>query len=136
MNLKNTLSLLCLLLLIVGGCSQNDVQRNKDLENSIQSILKDNSQKEIRVNTLTNFEWEKAFVFTPYTSQGDIEDKMGLDFKDPSNLEMRDDIYLLVFVNGDKVVQYVELDRQTSDFSFGEKGQLTPENDVIGIERY
>ncbi|KMM39237.1 hypothetical protein [Guptibacillus hwajinpoensis] len=136
MNLRNPLSLFCLLLLVLGGCSQSDVQRYKDLENSIQSMVEDKSQSEIRVNTLTNFAWEKAYSFTPYTTQGNIEEKLGLNFKDPSNLEMRDDIYLLVFVNGDKVVQYAEIDRQKSDLSFGEKGLLTPEDDVISIERH
>ncbi|PFG12057.1 hypothetical protein [Bacillus sp. es.036] len=133
--MKNTISILCLLLLLLVGCNQNNIQRNKDLENSIHTIVADKNQSEIRVKSLTNFEWEEAFLFTPYSTQGSIEKQLGFNFKDPSNLEMRDDIYLMVFVNGGKVIQYVELDRHTSDFSIGDKDHLTPKKDVISIER-
>jgi hypothetical protein len=36
----------------------------------------------------------------------------------------------------DKVVQYVEMERQGADFTLGEKEYLTPSDDVIIIERY
>ncbi|WP_273833634.1 hypothetical protein [Guptibacillus sedimenti] len=133
--MKNTISILCLLLLLLVGCNQDNIQRDKDLENAIHTIVADKNQNEIRVKSLTNFEWEEAFLFTPYSTQGSIEKQLGFYFKDPSNLEMRDDIYLMVFVNGGKVVQYVELDRHTSDFSIGDKDHLTPKKDVISIER-
>ncbi len=121
------------MLLLLVGCSQGD--RNKDLENSIHTILADQSQSEIRVNSLTNFEWEKAFLFTPYSSQNSIEQQLGFYFKDSSNIEIRDDIYLMVFVNGSKVVQYVELDRRMGELSLGEKDHLTPKKDFIRIIR-
>ncbi|WP_148361125.1 hypothetical protein [Bacillus timonensis] len=61
---------------------------------------------------------------------------MGIDFKDPSNIDFRDDIYLMVFVNDDQVIQYVEVERQGADFTIGEKKYLTPSDDVIQINRF
>lgn len=125
-----------LLLFLLVGCSQSNVQHNTDLEDSIYSIVKDKSKSEISIKSLTTFDWDKAFLFTPYSTQEVIEEELGTDFKDPSNISTRDDIYLLVFLNREKVVQYGEIERQGSDFSIGEKGHLTSSEDVISIERH
>ncbi|WP_404451910.1 hypothetical protein LG329_16405 [Virgibacillus necropolis] len=125
-----------LLLLLLVGCSQSNVIHNTELEDSIYSIVEDKNKNELGLTSLTTFEWENAFLFSPYSTQEGIEEQLGIYFKDPSNIDIRDDIYLLVFLKGDKVVQYVEIERQGSDFSIEEKGPLTPSNDVISIERH
>jgi hypothetical protein len=84
---------------------------------------------------LANIDWEKAFLFTPYSTQEAIEEQLGVHFQDPSDIAWRDDIYLLVFMNNEKVIQYVEIDRLGADFSIGEKKYLTPSDDLIMIER-
>ncbi|SFE92174.1 hypothetical protein SAMN05428981_11066 [Bacillus sp. OV194] len=117
------ISVFVLLLLLLVGCSQ--VQHNKDLENSFYSVVKDKSESEINLKTLTTFEWDKAFLITPYSTQEGIKQQLGTDFIDSSNISMRDDIYLLVFLNKDNVVQYVEMERQGVDFSMGEREFLT-----------
>jgi uncharacterized protein YxeA len=124
-----------LLLIFLVGCSQSNVQHNTDLEDSIYSIVEDKNISEISIKSLTTFDWDKAFLFASYSTQEGIEEQLGTDFENPSNINTRDDIYILVFLNGDKVVQYVEIERQGSDFSVGEKGHLTPSDDVITIER-
>lgn len=118
------------------GCSQSNVQHNIDVENSIYSMVEDKNKSEIGIKSLTTFDWDKAYLFTPYSTQEAIEEELGTDFKDPSHISTRDDIYLLVFLDGDEVVQYVEMERQGSDFSIGKEGHLTPSNDVISIERH
>jgi len=129
-NLKKTTILILILLLLV-GCNQ----RNADLEDSIYSIIEDKSKGEINVNSLTNFNWDKAFLFTPYSPAEYIEEQLGTTFKDKSNLDMRDDIYLLVFLNEDEVVQHVEIKRQGAYLSIKEKVYLTPSEDVLSIDR-
>ncbi|MEH7463952.1 hypothetical protein V7166_18235 [Bacillus thuringiensis] len=130
------LTVLILSLLLLVGCNQKNVQHNTKLEEAIFSIVEDKNNNEIDINSLTNFDWDKAFLFAPYTSQESINEQLGVDFKDPSNIEMRDDIYLLVFLNDDTVVQYAEINRnrQQSDFSVDEKG-FTPSNASITIQR-
>ncbi|ALX49497.1 hypothetical protein [Lentibacillus amyloliquefaciens] len=121
-----------LLLLILVGCNQ----RSEDLEESINSVVEDKSKGEIDVNAYTNFDWEKAFLFTPYSTTESIEEQLETSFKDKSNIHIRDDIYLLVFLNEDEVVQYAEIKRQGSDFSIKEtdKEYLTLSEDVISFE--
>ncbi|WP_082892554.1 hypothetical protein [Rossellomorea aquimaris] len=129
-------SVIVLLFLLLVGCSQSDVQHDTELEEAIYSVVGDQNKSEINIRSLTTFDWEKALLFTPYSTQEGIEEQLGFDFKDPSNIDTRDDIYLLVFLNNDKVVQYIEIARQGTDFSIGEKGYLTPSDNVISIERY
>lgn len=132
--MKKTIVYIILLLLLV-GCSQGNIQHSSDLEDSIYSIVKDKHQSKINVKSLTTFDWDKAFLFPPYSTQEYIEEQLGVAFKDPSNIEVRDDIFLLVFLSDDKVVQYVEIERQGSSFSIGENGYLTPSDDVLNIEQ-
>ena len=118
------------------GCNQDDMQDRTGLEKSVQSIMMDEDISEIHIKSLTDFDWEKAYLITPYSDQKSIEKQIGVSFKDKSNMNMRDDIYLIVFIQDDKVIQYAELKRQGADFSVGEKEYLTPIDDVIKIDRY
>jgi hypothetical protein len=106
------------------------------LEESISSIVENDNNSEITVKPLTNFKWDKAFLFEPYSPQENIEEQLGVDFEDPSNISSRDDIYLLVFLDDKKVVQYAEIKRQKSGFSIVGKDSLTPSDDLIKIERF
>lgn len=122
-----------LALLLLVGCSQN--KRNTEIEESIRSIVEDTNKSEINIKSLANFDWDKAYLFTPYSTQEGINEQLRVEFKDTSNIDHRDDIYLLVFLNSDKVVQFVEINRQQSDFSIGKKEYLTPSNALINIQR-
>lgn len=98
-------------------------------------MVSDNSTSKTYLNTFDDFEWDKAFLIQPYTTQADIEKQIGIKFTDPSNIGSRDDIYLLVFVDEGKAVQYAEIERLHTTFSLGDKEYLEPTNDVIYIER-
>ncbi|MBM7602489.1 hypothetical protein JOC75_000459 [Metabacillus crassostreae] len=131
--MKQITVFLCSLLIIVGCNQSSGVQQNTELEKSIYQIVEDKNNSEIRIDSLTSFNWDKAIVFPPYTSQETMNEKLGGDYKDPSGIGSRDDIYLLVFLYEDNVVQYAEIQRQRSDFSVKE---LSPSNDLIKIIRY
>ncbi|RKQ17173.1 hypothetical protein D8M05_05785 [Oceanobacillus bengalensis] len=132
--MKKVVVVFILLLLLLAGCSS--VQHNTDLGKSIYSIVKDKHNSEISLKSLTSFDWEKGFLFTPYSTEEGIVEQLGVNFNDPSDIAWRDDIYLLVFMNDEKVVQYVEVERQGADFTIGEKRYLTPSDDLIIIERH
>ncbi|WP_036688762.1 hypothetical protein [Paucisalibacillus globulus] len=128
------MTIFIVLILLLAGCS--NVQHNTDLEISILSLVENNSNNDISLNQMTSFDWEKAFLFTPYSTQKEIEKQLGVNFNDPSNINMRDDIYLLVFMNDDKVVQYVEVERHGADFTIEGNEYLTPAEDRIIIDRH
>lgn len=122
-----------ILSLLIVGCS--NVQENTELGESIHSTIADVSNNEISLKSLTDFDWEKAFLFRPYSTEEEIEKYLGVKFNDSSNIRMRDDIYLLVFMNEEKVVQYVEVEHQGVNLTIGEKDYLSPSDDLIIIER-
>lgn len=127
-----------LTLQMITGCNNSDMIRNTEIEKRLHSsiiMVSDNSTSKTYLNTFDDFEWDKAFLVQPYTTQTGIEEQIGVKFTDPSNIGSRDDIYLLVFVNEGKAVQYAEIERLHTTFSLGDKEVLEPTNDVIYIER-
>lgn len=125
-------------LLLLMGCNDSSEKRNTELEEKLHSLIimvSDNSTSAHYIDTFTDFKWEKAYLISPYTTQADIEKQLGVDFKESINIDIRDDIYLLVFLNQGKVVQYAEIERLGTNFSLGDKEFLEPSNDIIYIER-
>ena len=122
-------------LILLESFIQNSLQHNTKLEASILSIVKADKVDKIDIHSLTDFTWDTAFIFQPYTDQEWINEQLSVRFKDPCNIDIRDDIYLLVFLNEDKVVQYAEINRQQSDFHWVQK-YLTPTDALLTIERY
>lgn len=122
-----------ILALLLVGCS--NVQEDKELAQSIYSTIMDESNKEISLLSLTTFKWDKAFLFSPYSTEKEIKNQLGVSFNDPSDLEWRDDIYLLVFMNEEKVIQYVVVERQGVNLTIGDKEYLSPSEDLIMIQR-
>lgn len=132
------IAVILLSLLLITGCNNSDTIRNTEIEKRLHSsiiMVSDNSTSKTYLNTFDDFEWDKAFLVQPYTTQADIEKQIGVKFTDPSNIGSRDDIYLLVFVNEGKAVQYAEIERLHTTFSLEDKEYLEPTNDVIYIER-
>ena len=58
----------------------------------------------------------------------------GFTFNDPSDIKNRDDIYLLIFVNEEKVVQYAEVSRKYGELIPEEK-IITPSKGVLKVAR-
>lgn len=123
------------LLLLIVACSKNSFSRNTTIEQYFTTVLKQADINQIDLNTVVDFAWEKAYIFQPYTNQEYINEKLGINFKDPSQIGYRDDILLLVFVRNNNVIQYAEIDRQKTNVSIGEKEYLTPSRAVIQITR-
>ncbi len=124
------------LVLVLAGCSPSSAQRNVTVEKAIHPIVENMDNNSIHIKPITHFDWDKAYLFQPYTTQEMMTEQIGINFKDKSQIDIRDDIYLLVFVHDHKVIQYAEIDRQKSDFIIQDNGYLTPTEDLIGIIRH
>ncbi|MDP9350357.1 MAG: hypothetical protein M3P51_02275 [Chloroflexota bacterium] len=64
------------------------------------------------------FSWSRLYVFPPYSSPGRIEQTLGFSWSGArrSVIKVSDEINLLVFVEGKRVVESVELPRSSGDF--------------------
>ncbi len=118
--------------IILAGCSSASGNHNRELEKSFSSALNEKRMEGVDLNSLTDFDWEKAYVFSPYTPQKAINEKLGFNYKDPSSIDFRDDIYLVVFLHNNKVVQYIELTTQFRNVIIDTNdGYFTPSNATI-----
>jgi len=85
-----------------------------NLENKLKEVV--NTNTEIDINELTDFEWDECYVFTPYYSPEAIYEKVGVEwtttktfiefllFHDVENQTVNDDQYMIVFKKDDKVI--------------------------------
>ncbi|MGG1679684.1 hypothetical protein ACIFOT_28785 [Neobacillus sp. NRS-1170] len=133
--MKKFVSMICFSLILLASCSQVVGMHNKGLEKSISSALEKKSVTEINFNSLTDFDWDKAYLITPYTDQETISEQLGVKFKDPANMAYRDDIYLLVFLDKNKVVQFVKIPTKYGQLMDGNKDGFTPSNAIIKIQK-
>ncbi|MBB2479410.1 hypothetical protein H5P36_04350 [Bacillus sp. APMAM] len=133
--MKKFIFLICFSLIFLASCSQVVGMHNKGLEKSINSALEKENVTELDFNSLTEFDWDKAYLITPYSDQQTINKQLGVKFKDPANMNYRDDIYLLVFLDNNKVVQYVEIPTKYGQLKHGNKEGFTPSNAIIKIQK-
>lgn len=113
------------------GCQQHS---HTKLEEAIFAIVEEETFTEFNLSPFTNFPWEKAAIFEPYTTQDKIEETLGVKLIQTGGIEYRDDIFLLVFTNKNKVVQYALLQRNA--FAFNSVDEImTPGSDLIKIIR-
>lgn len=102
------------------------------LKNTIENNWQ-NGVKEINLKDVTEFEWEKVYIFQPYTQKEFIDEKLGFDFEDneESGIEYYDNITLLIFVEGDKVVFFHDLPNTIADLSAITDGSFYKRNEAI-----
>ena len=120
------------------GCGDSAIERNTEIEENLHSaitMVSEQSDSQISIKNFVDFKWDKAYLIDPYTPQDELENQIGVKFIDRSNIDLRDDLYLLVFLNQEKVVQYAEIERLGSTITLGDQAYLTPSNDTIFIER-
>lgn len=87
----------------------------------------------VSLNKLTDFNWEKAQIFGPYTTKDTIEETMDIQFRgSTSGLDVREDIFLLVFAKDGHVIKTAVLYRNIGDYTT-KNGMLTPDNDLLSI---
>ena len=84
---------------------------------SIQKALIKN-ENPIILNKITNFKWDKLYIFSPYTSKSDILEALNFQWEGVNkiNIEMTDGMCLLVFVQNRTVVKAFEFNRKYGDF--------------------
>jgi hypothetical protein len=104
--------------------SRSDVgrYRKKAFEQSLRVAIERKAQSEsdrtVELRDLTDFEWEKVYIFPPYTSADQIKRDLGFDWPSAKDtgIEMFDQYNLLVFVQRGTVIHYVMFPHKFGDF--------------------
>lgn len=105
------------------GCSDRRFQDRFKWSEIINSIIvsKQTSGGPVYLDVVRvmPIEWEKFYMFPPYTSIADIQKALGFKWSGAkkTRIDERDDITLLVFVIGRTIQDAIEQPRNAGDFS-------------------
>jgi hypothetical protein len=124
-------------LFLVGIGEKASARRNGS---KAAALLKENTSRQICLDDMFSFEWDRAYSFTPYQSVSSMEEELG--FKSNALREADyDDIVNVAFVKGNKVVASIY--GHSSDLGFsidfddfianGEKTMFTKEGNVYSL---
>ncbi|VVM34505.1 MULTISPECIES: hypothetical protein [Terribacillus] len=102
------------------------------MEVSLNKLVKEEDINTINIGDLITYDWQKAYMFHPYTEEADMKDVLGLKFHDPVGMALRDDIELFVVVKDDNTFEYAKIQLGYGYLSMDEE-YLTPENDLVEI---
>ena len=106
--------------ILLASCSSNiQIENDTDLINKIFFAVKEHNTQDISFKKLTNFKWDKACIFPPYTPIDSINAALGFNWKlsDKTNIQHDDVSCLIVFAEGRTVVKYLLYPRNKVDFS-------------------
>ncbi|WCJ60942.1 hypothetical protein NXS98_07435 [Fontisphaera persica] len=72
----------------------------------------------VAISAVTDFAWDKLFIFGPYTPVDRIHAQLGFKWAEAekTHIDSSDTFYLLVFVKSSNVVRHVKLPRTVGDF--------------------
>ena len=108
------LSVLILALLAATGCREEGASAvQARLDSAVAS-----GAKSFDFGSDPAFDWDRMFVFHPYTSQAEVESALGFKWPDyeDSSIAMSDGVVLILFVKDRSVVDWYE-QRRTIDFT-------------------
>ena len=96
---------------------ENRASQDTVLSKEIHALL-ENSETQMDLMELTDFNWTQVAVFGPYTLNEVIEDSMGIQFKgDNGGIDILDDRFLLVFANEKNALKTAVLSRKYGDYT-------------------
>jgi hypothetical protein len=123
--------------LAVVGCRENDKQFERDFKHAIDTAISEN-RANLELYALNKFEWDKCFVFFPYTPPEFIDAQLGFKWNDSVKTEigMNDWFQLLVFVKGGRVVKYSKIRRNLCQWDLSFTNGFTPERAQFVLESH
>jgi len=127
MNIKRTLTVITVLLLIIVVCIflfQTEPTVNRLGQSFIGEVYKSIIEKGfVDFNEIADFEWERLIIVGPYSIVNRVLTEEGLNWRRPvTHIESSDVITLLMFANKNHVVAFVHYPRGKGDFSQAVQG--------------
>ena len=87
----------------------------------------------VDLSSFGSFDWEKACVLPPYTNNDAAKASLGFDWnaEEITNIHLHDSFYILAFVKGNEVVEYVEMPRRDRELLTLQPTCISSSNPVI-----
>jgi hypothetical protein len=110
-------------LLLLGNLCSCQPQPDKLINQKIDAEIQQ-GQTEIKIADITDFTWDKMYIFSPYTSSAQVDRALGFEWQEYKSLgiESNDTDDLLVFVAHDmgdlRVVKFARCPRSFGNFRF------------------
>ncbi len=100
--------------LSLSACRSKENRFSAALKAASENALRSNPPR-IDIGSVTDFKWDRLFIFGPYTSTNTINSALGYQWPEASRtgLEMSDTFNLLVFERNGQVVEYFKVPRFT-----------------------
>jgi hypothetical protein len=114
----------------------SDSDFGRRLRRSAESVL-NSSNATVTLSSVTDFEWDRCYVFTPYTPLTEIDRNVGVGWSATHNtsIQSSDGIHLLLFLKGTNVVRSIDVNRKYADFKGLSDGNEFPHsNCTFGVK--
>lgn len=109
------------------GCAGSSNRIANDFCKAAHTALS-NRVNTVSISSVTDFKWDKVFVFSPYTPEKSIDAELGYNWSAPAKARVAasEAEYLIVFTKDGKVVRSSEWSRKCGDFELLKSGHLFP----------
>ncbi len=113
---SKTLLMLCVFSIF--GCRCESTESISTLR-AISYTMRQGAETILEMKTVADFEWDRLFVFEPYTLRKTIHEVTGLSFlkENEVRISVEESKCLLVFVKSGNVATYFTYPRSKGDFS-------------------
>ena len=132
---RSGLAAMALVLSVSGVACQ---PRGNELHDAIRAVVARGEGTRLDLRSATPFEWERLYVFAPYTKLEVVEAELGFHWPDViiSGIDEADHFTLLVFVRGGEVVGWLQHPRYDGDFAaLARPGGYAPAESVFVVRR-
>lgn len=120
-------SILSLLVLKLSRFTEDTSLKNNIIE-TIQTA------DEIDFNKITDFDWDKLYIFTPYSIPEDVLKQDGIHSRKSNfRIELLDTFYMVGFVKSNKLISYIELPRDYIGSNLSHTIHFNPEEATFRI---
>lgn len=124
MKKLNVLGLVISLMVLL-GC---ELEHLKISESDIVEGIEGNS---LDFSKVFYNDWDKIYIFHPYTPIELIEETIGVNFSYTTAIEYSDAIYLVIAIKNGQVIKYAEVSRLDFDFNTNHIIMLTKDNPIF-----
>jgi hypothetical protein len=116
---------------------ENAEKVKRRLADSVARKRGKNEEVTVKLKDLTDFKWDRVYIFPPYTGLETIDNDLGFVWPQARSIrtDFRDDINLIVFTDNKQVIAYVEYPRSLGNLDGNYKREgYSPDEAIFIVE--